>query len=182
MLTDLLLYVSVFVISGLIFLPVHVLAVRATRGANLLLTVNLVIGASAVAGGTIVWFGFGGFFSSEGAKAVACIGGAVSFLGFGGLYNLLGPTSVDRSISAHILSLIYEAPGHQMSREDLFGYYTHADVLEKRFDECVRIGVIERHDSRLALTRSGRRIGFFYSVLGKLLGIRLWYLDRYHGR
>src|SRR3989442_364359 len=102
MLTDLSLYLSVFIISGLIFLPLHVLAVRATRGANLLLTINLSVGASAVAAGIIVWLSFGGLFSSEGAKAVACIGGGISFLGFGGLYNLLGPTSVDRSISAHI--------------------------------------------------------------------------------
>lgn len=182
MLTDLLLYGSVFVISGLVFLPLHVLAVRARRGENLLLTVNLAIAASAVAGGAIVWLSFGAMFSSEGAKAVACIGGGVSFLGFGGLYNLLGPTSVDRSISAHILNLIYQAPGHRMSREELFGYYTHADVLEKRFEECARVGVIERQGSQLTLTASGRRIGLFYSIIGKVLGIRLWYLERYRAR
>lgn len=179
MLTDLLLYVSVFVISGLVFLPLHVLAVRMRRGENLLLTVNLAIGASAVAAGVIVWLSFGGMFSSEGAKAVACVGGAISFLGFGAIYNLLGPTSVDRSISAHILNLIYQAPGHRMTKEELFTYYTHADVLEKRFEECAQIGVIERHGSLLTLTASGRRIGLFYTIIGKVLGIRLWYLERY---
>jgi hypothetical protein len=182
MLTDLLLYGSVFVISGLIFLPLHVLAVRANRGANLMLMVNLSIGAAAVAAAAIVWLSLGHLFSSDGAKAVACVGGAISFLGFGALYNLLGPTSVDRSISAHILNLIYQAPGHQMSKEDLFAYYTHADVLEKRFEECAQIGVIERHGSQLTLTASGRRIGLFYTIIGKVLGIRLWYLERYRAR
>lgn len=182
MLTDLLLYVSVFVISGLIFLPLHVLAVRMKRGENVLLMVNLAVGASAVAAAVIVWLSLGHLFSSEGAKAVACVGGAVSFLGFGGLYNLLGPTSVDRSISAHILNLIYQAPGHRMTKEELFGYYTHADVLEKRFEECAHIGVIETHDSHLTLTARGRRIGLLYTVIGRVLGIRLWYLDRYRAR
>ncbi len=182
MLPDLLLYVSVFVIGGLIFLPLHVIAARANQGANVLLMVNLAVGASAVAAGAIGWLALGGMFSSEGAKAVACVGGAISFLGFGALYNLLGPTSVDRSISAHILNLIYQAPGHQMSKEDLFTYYTHADVLEKRFDECAQIGVIERHDSQLSLTARGRRIGLFYTIIGKMLGIRLWYLERYQAR
>jgi hypothetical protein len=182
MLTDLLLYGSVFVISGLIFLPLHVLAVRANRGANVLLTVNLAIGASAVAAGVIVWLSLGHLFSSEGAKAVACVGGAISFLGFGAIYNLLGPTSVDRSISAHILNLIYQAPGHRMSEEELFRYYTHADVLEKRFVECAQVGMIERHGSQLTLTASGRRIGLLYTVIGTMLGIRLWYLERYRAR
>jgi len=179
MLTDLLLYGSVFVISGLVFLPLHVLAVRANRGENVLMMVNLAVGASAVAGGAVAWLSLASLFSSEGAKAVACVGGAISFLGFGALYNLLGPTSVDRSITAHILNLIYQAPGHRMTKEELFSYYTHADVLEKRFEECAKVGVIERHGSQLTLTASGRRIGLLYTVIGRILGIRLWYLDRY---
>ena len=182
MLTDLLLYGAVFVVSGLVFLPLHVLAVRANQGSNVLLMVNLAVGASAMAGGAIGWLSFGTLFSSEGAKAVACVGGAISFLGFGAIYNLLGPTSVDRSISAHILNLIYQAPGHRMSEEELFSYYTHADVLQKRFVECAQVGMIERHGSQLTLTASGRRIGLFYTVLSKVLGIRLWYLERYRAR
>lgn len=179
MLTDLLLFVSVIVLSGLIFLPLHVIVVRANHGANVLLMVNISVGVSAIAAAVAGWLWFGGVFSSEGAKAVACVGGAISFLGFGAVYNLLGPTSVDRSISAHILNLIYQAPNHQMSKESLFAYYTHSDVLEKRFEECARVGMIERHGSLLALTASGRRLGFFYTLMGKVLSIPLWHLERY---
>jgi hypothetical protein len=180
--TDLLLYGSVFVISGLIFLPLHILAVRATHGAKLILMVNLSIGVAAVVAGTIVWLAFGGLFSSEGAKAVACVGGGVSFLGFGGVYNLLGPTSVDRSVSAHMVNLIYQAPGHRMTKEDLLAYYTQEDVLEKRFEECVRIGAIERNGSQLTLTVSGCRISLTFAIMGRVIGIRPWYLDRYRAR
>jgi hypothetical protein len=179
---DLLLFASVFVINGIVFLPLHVIVVRALRGRNILSTVNTMIGVSALIGSAIGWLLLGGLFSSEGAKAVACVGAGFAFLGFGALYNLLGPTSVDRSISAHILNLIYQAPGHRMTQDDLFGFYTHSDVLEKRLTECAEIGVIERSGSQLILTRSGRRIGLFYAILGKVLGMRFWYLDRYNAR
>ncbi|WP_428660051.1 hypothetical protein [Reyranella sp.] len=182
MFTDLLLFASVLVISGIVFLPLHVIAVRVLRGRNILSTVNIMVGASAVIGSAIGWLVLGGSFSSEGAKAVACVGAGFAFLGFGALYNLLGPTSVDRSISAHILNLIYQAPGHRMTKDDLFSFYTHSDVLEKRLVECAEIGVIERTGSQLALTPSGRRIGQFYAILGRVLGMRIWYLDRYHAR
>jgi hypothetical protein len=182
MLTDLALYGLVFVISGLIFLPLHALSVRAIRGTNPIFAVNLAIVVSAVAAGAIVWLSCGGLFSSEGAKAVACIGGGISFLGFGGVYNLLGPTSVDRSISAHMVNVIYQAPGHRMTKEDLLGYYTHEDVFEKRFTECVEAGVIERQGSQLTLTPRGRRISLIFAIMGKAVGIRPWYLDRYRAR
>src|SRR6476646_8899190 len=60
MLTDLALYGLVFVISGLIFLPLHALSVRAIRGTNPIFAVNLAIVVSAVAAGAIVWLSFGG--------------------------------------------------------------------------------------------------------------------------
>jgi len=182
MLTDLLLFASVFLINGIVFLPLHVVAVRASRGMNVLSTVNIMVGVSAIIGSAAGWLLLGGLFSSEGAKAVACAAAGFSFLGFGALYNLLGPTSVDRSISAHILNLIYQAPGHRMTKDELFGFYTHSDVLEKRLTECAEIGVIECTGSQLILTKSGRRIGLFYAILGKVLGMRFWYLDRYNAR
>jgi|SRR4051812_18886238 hypothetical protein len=182
MLIDLLLFASVFAISGLVFVPLHVVAVRRWRGRNIVSTVNAMIGVSAIVGVVAGWLLLGGLFSSEGAKAVGCVGAGLSFTGFAALYNLLGPTSVDRSISAHILNLIYQAPDHRMSTDDLFNFYTHSDVLEKRLVECAEIGVIERHGSQLALTASGRRIGRFYAILGKVLGMNFWHLERYRAR
>lgn len=178
MLNDLLLYGAVIAISGIVFLPLHVLAVRARHGRNLLTTVNSAIAASAVVGGACGWILLGDSFSSEGAKAVASVGGGISFLGLGGLYNLLGPASVDRSISAHIIKLIYLAPRHSLSEADLFRFYTQADVLEKRFNECAEASFIERKGKQLGLTRKGKQVARFYLLLGRILGMRLWYLDR----
>lgn len=182
MLIDLLLFASVFVISGLVFLPLHVIAVRSRRGRNIVSTVNAMIGVSAIIGGAAGWLVLGGLFSSDGAKAVACVGAALSFAGFAAVYNLVGPASVDRSVSAHIVNLISQAPDQRMSIDDLYRFYTHSDLLEKRFVECADIGVLERRGSQLALTARGRRISRLYAGLGSALGINAWHLERYRAR
>lgn len=182
MVVDLLLFVLVIVISGVVFVPLHAITVRAMRGRNLLTAVNVAIIAAGIVGGAAGWLLFGGLFSGEASKGVACIGGGIAFLGFGGVYNLLGPTSVDRSVSVHLVSLINQAPGNRLNREDLFRYYTHADVLEKRFVECAQVGVIHRDGEQLTLTPGGRRIAAIYAAIGRLLGMHPWYLDRYRDR
>lgn len=179
---DLLLYLIDIGISGIVFAPLHVVAVRARRGAQLLGTVSLCAFVSAIAGATCVWLLLGNQFSSEGAKAVACVGGAISFLGLAGLYMLVGPASVDRSISAHILNLLYLAPRHEMGESELFRIYTHVDVLEKRFSECAETAFIQRRDGKLRLTRKGGRVARCYVILGRILGMRLWHQDRYHAQ
>jgi len=175
---DLLLFLSVFAISAIVFVPSHLIAVRANGGKKLLSTVNAMICLSAFIGATIGWLLLGDLFSSSGSKAVGCVGGGFSFLGFGGIYNLLGPASADRSISAHILNLIYQAPGHRMSKEELFALYSHSDILEKRFIEFAAVGVIEQQASQLTLTAKGRRIALTFAILGKALGLHPWYLER----
>lgn len=179
---DLLLFLSVFAISAIIFVPLHLIAVRANGGKKLLSTVNAMICLSALIGGAIGWLLLGHLFSSPGAKAVACVGGGFSFLGFGGIYNLLGPASADRSISAHILNLIYQAPGHRMTKEELFALYSHSDILDKRFVEFAAVGVIEQQAAQLTLTPKGRRIALTFAILGKALGLHPWYLERVRTR
>jgi hypothetical protein len=182
MLIDLLLFASVLAVSGIVFAPLHVVFARASGGKNIMGTVNAAIGISAIVGAVLVWLVMGPVFSSDGAKAVACVGGAISFAGYAALYNLLGPTSVDRSISAHILNIIYQAPAHTMTKEELFSVYTHSDVLEKRLAECAEIGMIVRQGQQITLTASGRRMGQFYAVLGKVLSMQFWHLERYRAR
>lgn len=179
---DLLGFIAVFALCWVVFLPLHVVAVRLGRGAKLLTTINSAIAVSAIAGAAAGWLCLGALFSSDPVRLVACVGAATTFLGFGGLYNLLGPTSVDRSISAHIIKLIYLSPRHRIEEAELFKLYTHADVLEKRFNECADVGFIERNGSELGLTAKGRRVAVFYIELARILGMRLWYLDRYRAK
>jgi hypothetical protein len=107
------------------------------------------------------------------------VGGALTFVGFAGIYCHLGPISVDRSVSSHIVELVYLGPGHRLREDELFELYTHADVLEKRFRDCLETGIIERDGEELVTTRRGERIARIFLALGTGLGMRLWYLDRY---
>jgi hypothetical protein len=180
MFKDLGLYFAVIAVCGAVFLLSHLAAIRLRRGDRLLTTLSVAIGFSAFAGAGLGWWLFGGEFSSAGARLVACAGAALTFPGYAGLYALMGPASVDRSISAHIVNLIYLAPRHRLKEGELFKLYTHEDVLEKRFRECMESGIIERRSDELGVTPRGARIARFYISLGKMLRMRLWYLDRYH--
>jgi len=182
MIVDLLLFVMVLGISAVVFVPLHAFAVRANRGRKLLSTVNLAIILSAIIGCSIVWFFFGSVFSAPATRTVACIGGGIAFLGFGATYNLIGPASIDRSISVHLVNLVNQEPDRRMAVSDLFRYYPHADVLEKRFVECSEVGVFERDGQDIVLTPYGQRIALAYAAMGKLLGLHPWYLDRYRSR
>jgi len=178
MANDLLAYVAVVAVCGAIFAPLHVIAVRLRRGSRLLMTINAAIVVSAIIGAAACWLWLDRMFSSPAVRDVACVGAALTFVGYAALYNLLGPAGVDRSISAHLINLIYLSPLHRIEKADLLKLYPHSDVMEKRFSECTDTGYIERTGDELRLTAKGRRIAILYLVLGKILGLRTWYLDR----
>ena len=125
--------------------------------------------------------GFAPFLSSEMGLTAANLGTLTSiyFLGFAGAYCLIGPVSVDRSVSAHIVELVYRGPEHRLSEAELFGLYTHADVLGKRFADCLETGILERDGGKLRVTRWGATIALTYMTIGATLGIRRWHLARY---
>ena len=175
---DLGLFFAILVISGLIFLPLHIVVLRARGGAQLITSLNTAIGVSTIAGVVAVWLLFGDEFSSPGAAAVAYVGGALTFAAYAGLYGLLLPSSVDRSVSVHIVSLLALAPGRRMTEAELFGVYTHDDMLQKRFADCVNTGIIERDGEQLVLTKKGALIAGLYTVVGEGLGMKLWYFER----
>ena len=178
---DLLLYFAVVAFSGACFLPLHIVSIRAMGGGKLITTLVATIAASAIVGGASGWFSLGGEFSSQSVRIVACVGAALTFVGFAGAYSLIGPISVDRSVSSHIVELVSLAPGGRLKEADLFALYTHADLLDKRFHDCIETGIIERRGEELVVTPRGAKIAFVYLALGKALGMRLWYLDR-HGK
>ena len=178
---DLLLYFAIVAVSGAVFLPLHIVAIRAMGGGKLITTLGTTIAVSAIVGAAGGWLALGGEFSSQSVKTVACIGAALTFAGFAGAYSLIGPISVDRSVSSHIVELVSLAPGGRLKETDLFALYTHADMLEKRFHDCIETGIIERQGEELVVTPRGAKIAFVYLALGKALGMRLWYLDR-HGK
>ena len=175
---DLGLFFAILVIGGLVFLPLHIVVLRARGGAKLITSLNASIGISTFAGVVAVWLLFDDQFSSPGAAAVTYVGGALTFAAYAGLYGLLLPSSVDRSVSVHIVSLLALAPGRRMTEAELFNVYTHDDMLQKRFADCVNTGIIERNGDQLVLTKKGAQIAWLYTFVGEGLGMKLWYFER----
>lgn len=175
---DVALYFAIVAVGGLVFVPLHIVAVRARGGNRLITTFNAAVAASTAVAVGVGWLVLGHLFSSPDARTLACVSGGLSFAAYAGLYGVLGPVSVDRSVSVHIVSLIWLAPGHRLTENELFGYYPHSDILAKRFHDCLDTGIVRRDGMALELTPKGKRIALLYAMMGRTLGMRLWYLDR----
>ncbi len=177
---DLVQFFVINAIGAAVFLPLHVIAIRAKEGRKLITTINAVIAVAVVAGVAVGWWGLA--FSGESVRLVACVAGGFTIAAYAGLYGLLGPSSVDRSVSAHIVMLVYLAPGGRLKESELFELYTHQDVLQKRIDDCADTGIVERRGDLLTVTPRGARIAALYMFFGTFLGMRLWYLNRHRAR
>jgi len=175
---DLGLFFAILVIGGIVFLPLHIVVLRARGGTRLITSLNVTIGISTIMGVAAVWLLFGDQFSSPGAALVAYVGGALTFAAYAGIYGLLLPSSVDRSVSVHIVSLLDLAPQQRMTEAELFYVYTHDDMLQKRFADCLNTGIIRRDGEQLVLTPKGAAIAWLYTFVGEGLGMRLWYFER----
>lgn len=175
---DIALFFAMLAVNAAIFLPLNTLATRASRGSKLLqiflLTATLSIAAGTLAG----WWAFADQFSSQSSWALAGAASAITSACCAWTYVAVGPISVDRSVSAHLVMLLYLAPRKRMKAEQLFASYTHSDVLEKRFRECEAAGIVAREGGEVVLTAYGARIASAFLLLGRLLGMRLWFLDR----
>jgi hypothetical protein len=176
------LYLAIAAICGLIFVPLHAVLVRARDGAKLIRTLATSIALSAVIGATAGWWLLNGSFSSAETRLLGSVAGGLTFAGAAGIYCHLLPISVDRSVSSHIVELIYLSAGHRLKEAELFRLYTHADVLGKRLRDCLETGIIERQGDELTTTPWGATIARVFLAVGKGLGMRLWYLDRFYGR
>ncbi len=169
---DLLLYFSVVAVSGAVFLPLHIVLSQAKRGGPLVMALGASIAVSALAGSIIGNFVISGGFSAPAVALVASIGGALTFAGFAGAYALILPISVDRSLSAHIVGLLYASSGGRIRESELFRLYTHAALLGKRLRECEQSRILERQGDELVITAKGRRIASVYFALDRLMQTR----------
>src|SRR5260370_41984144 len=90
---DVLLYFAIMVVGGIVFLPLHIVSVRARGGAKLITTLIAVNVVSTLVAVAVGWLVLGDLFSSPGAAMVACVAGGLSFAAYAGLYSLLLPSS-----------------------------------------------------------------------------------------
>ena len=107
-------------------------------------------------------------YSSLDAWVLGTLGGITTFFGIGALSVLLGPASVDRSVTAHILIYLARAPNEELTDEELMRQYSGRIILQKRFEEMQGVGAITRHEGNLRLTGKGRRLAVVYMWIIKI--------------
>jgi hypothetical protein len=166
---DLTLYFLVAMASGVVFLPVHLVLGRHKRGSSLVMAIAISIAASAAVGIALGLWPLASLFSSQAVAVVASVGGALTFAGFAGAYALVLPISVDRSLSAHVVGLVYSSPGGRLKRSELLRLYSHEAILGKRMRECRDAHIVEWQGDDLVITPKGRRIARVYFALDWLM-------------
>ncbi len=170
---DLLWYFLVFVAAWLIYGAMYI------GGAKLGLvrdigpvTVAVGVGAAILAG-LFSWIYLGEQFSSPSVHFLASVSAPVCFLGFCGTWILLGPVTVDRSITLTILRALKAVEGKSLSDEQLMQAVPFDRIYGKRLKELSGSGVIDLHGNGVTITPKGARALRLYLWLGRLLNVEL---------
>jgi hypothetical protein len=88
------------------------------------------------------------------------------------LYAVLIPTMIDRSISVKILTSLYQEHELKLSKEQLIKSINFSNVIEKRFEEFEKIGLINYDiDNNIIITKKGKFIASIFIINGKFLKI-----------
>jgi hypothetical protein len=169
-LSDLLAFAGVFLIAWLIYLVVHLLAARLdiVRGATRS-TVALGVGAALVAA-VVSWRWCGAWFSSPAVHDLATITAPAAFLGYCGIYVLLGPVTIDRSISLSMLRALHASQDRKLRRHELHREVPFDRIFEKRLRELELSGSIDT-SHEVVITARGARILGAYVRLARLFNV-----------
>ncbi|HVA14961.1 MAG TPA: hypothetical protein VNF99_17070 [Stellaceae bacterium] len=170
---DLLWYAAVFLATWVVYAVAYVGAARLglVRGVGF---GTVVLGVSTAAlTGFLSWIFLVGRFSSVGAHVLASATAPLCFLGFCGIWILLGPVTIDRSITLTILSALKAVESRQLSNDRLMAAVPFDRIYGKRLKELSGSGVIELRANGVRVTPKGERVLRLYLWLGRLLNVEL---------
>jgi hypothetical protein len=170
---DLTWYAVIFAAAAAIFFAAHVIAAhfRIVSGATSRVVALAVF--AAVATGLLSGLLFGSCFSSPEVHALASITAPICFLGFCGVYMLIGPVTVDRSITLTILEALLAVQDQELAEDRLMGAVPFERIFGKRLIELESGGFIRRHRGSIKVCASGERMLRAYLRMGRLLNIEL---------
>ena len=171
MLIDLGLYVSTIAVACAIFIVAQYVTLKILQVKPFYVLLTVLAGASAIAGSVITWLLLGENYSTPGGAIAISVAGASTFWLLAVIYLLLGPISVDRSISAHIVILLSRSADGQMDRTEFMSRYTEQFIYEKRFKELSESQIVQLKNKNLVLTKKGVFIAKIYERLIQWFGL-----------
>lgn len=163
---DLFGFAVIFAVCWPLYLIGHWLAASAgvVRGVGPS-TVAIAIGAAVVMAGAS-WFWLGTLFSSAAVHHFACVVAPFAFVGFCGNYVLVGPVTVDRSITLTILSALASSKTHGLTEVKLHAEVPFDRIFAKRLRELSRTGNLTT-EGEIRITKRGLRNLMAYQWLSR---------------
>jgi hypothetical protein len=167
---DLAAFLAIFAFCWLLFIAGHAAAASfgLISGVDRRTVVLAVV--AAVAAGALSWFFIGGWFSGPGVHALASVTAPFAFIGFCGIYVLIGPVTVDRSITLTILTALIASETRGLSRAELQTRVPFDRIFEKRMRELEKSGTLTFVDE-VKITPRGARILGLYVRLARILRV-----------
>ena len=173
LIADLFWYAAIFVVAWVIYAALHAGAaqLRVVQGVGNSTVALGVIGA--LFAGVLGWLFLAPRFSSPSAYELAVITAPICFLGYCGIWVLLGPVTVDRSITLTILRALYAINGQNLPNQRLRAAVPFDRIYEKRLRELTLSGVIEPGADDFRITPKGARALKLYFWLGRVLNVEM---------
>jgi len=167
---DLAAFLLVFAVCWGFFLVSHVLcaSLGIVRGVDRRTVALATLSACIV--GILTWLWAGSLFSTVNVQALVSVVAPFSFLGFCGIYILIGPVTVDRSITLSILSALEASETKGLDRRQLQDCVPFDRIFEKRMRELERSGTLSFGD-QVMVTPRGARILRLYIWLGRMFRV-----------
>jgi len=170
-LIDLTWYVVIIVAAGAIFATAHIVGAQLRLVSGATSKVVALAVAAAIVAGLLSWLLLGGRFSSSEVHALASLTAPLCFLGFCAAYLLVGPVTIDRSITLTILETLLRVGDGGLTESRLMSAVPFDRIFDKRLFELQRGRFIERTGENFRLTSGGGRILRAYLRVGRLLNV-----------
>ncbi len=167
---DLFGFAALFVAAWVIYFTIHLTLakLRIVRGVGITTVMMAVV--AAVLSGLASWVVLGGWFSSPSTYALVSITAPFSFLGFCGIYVLIGPVTVDRSITMTMLCALEESQSKKLARSQLHAEVPFDRLFEKRMRELEGSGTIDT-SGEVRITPRGIRTIRAYKWLARTFNL-----------
>ncbi len=110
-------------------------------------------------------------FSNMESYYLANLGAGMAAIFSFSLYTFFGPITADRSTAAQMIVLLHDTPT-ELTRMELLNRFNVKNLLEKRYEECLRARIICDKNGGVVLTPKGRFIAKLYIFLIKILDLQ----------
>ena len=162
----------VFAASWAIYFAIYLISAKLRWVENVDRRLVLIGNLSALAGGILSWLLLRSDFSSPAAFWMATVTAPITFLGFCGTFILLGPVTVDRSITLAILSALKSVEDRELPNSKLIEVVPFDRIYQKRLKELSKSGVIELKGNTVKVTRKGEFALRIFLLIGHLLNVK----------